>query len=134
MLGQFEIAEQLVLVGGPCPCCGRLFHPNGLGPENSVVITRVLGLLPSTHLLTYGARWHDWAYHFGPNWGPRAEADLLFWLKNEEEIDRECHNFLTRWYYRRCNRRNYLAVREFGEASWNKDKCERAHKVSPGQA
>jgi hypothetical protein len=93
------------------------------------MLATVLDNLPSSHLLRYGANYHDWAYHMGDLWGSRLEADNLMVEKNEEKIKRECSVFTT-WFYRAMNRRNYLFVREFGSSFWGKDGCKEKNKVA----
>ena len=41
-----DIAEQ----GGNCPVCGKLFRPNGVGPQNIPELTSVLNALPTSHV------------------------------------------------------------------------------------
>jgi hypothetical protein len=123
MIGKFIISEDDAKTGCICPFCHHYVKSNGLGPENNKALTRVLSFLPSTSVLVYGARFHDFCYHYGPYWGTREEADLLMYQKNEEEINRKCR-WYSRWWYRRRNLQNYQAVREFGESSYNAKGCD----------
>ena len=78
-----KLTEIMVLNGFICPVCGKFFKPNGVGPESAPKLTKLLNKLPSSHVLRYGAYWHDSAYHLGKNWGSREDADLLMYEKNE---------------------------------------------------
>ena len=117
------ITEEMAERGGICPECGKFFRPNGIGPEDIPELTTVLDKLPSSALLRYGARFHDWMYHLGVLWGPRELADLVMYWKNEAIIA-EKGKWWNRWYYRAANLRNYQIVREFGWKFWNKNGCK----------
>ena len=117
------ISENLALNGGVCPVCGKIYKPNGVGPSDLPELTTFLNELPSSSLLRYGAAFHDWAYHLGPAWGSRINADLLMYSKNEFII-KEKGKWWNRWFYNWANKRNYIAVREFGEPFWNKNGCK----------
>jgi hypothetical protein len=117
------LSEMLVQKGGICPICGKYFRPNGVGPSDIPELTTVLDNLPSSILLRYGSNFHDWAYHLGPAWGTREDADFLMYAKNEAIIT-EKGNWWNRWLYRIANKRNYMAVREFGWKFWNENWCK----------
>jgi hypothetical protein len=123
---EFQISEDLALNGGVCPKCGKFFKPNGVGPANNKILTTFFDNLPSSHLLRYGANFHDWYYKLGRNiYDPshpaysnrelcRKLADDIFYKKNQEIISKKCKWYDT-WFYQLMNKRNYLVVREFGE-------------------
>ena len=85
-----EISEYLAQNGGLCPICLKFIKPNGVGPSDCETLTTVLDNLPSSHLLRWGANFHDVAYHMGDNFGTRQEADDLFLKKNQEIIAKKC--------------------------------------------
>jgi len=117
------ITERMAERGGICPVCQKWFRPNGIGPTDVKELVTVLNELPSSHLLRYGANWHDWAYHLGPAWGTRDEADLMMFLKNEDIIAKK-GKWWNRWFYRAANQRNYQIVRELGWKFWSANGCK----------
>lgn len=118
----FDITEQIAQHGGLCPVCGKYFQPNGVGPMSIPMISTALDKLPSSHLLRYGANFHDWLYHLGTAWGSRLQADDMMFNLNELRI-RQKARWWNAWYYRAMNRRNYVFVREFGDQFWNDKGC-----------
>ena len=120
-MNKIEITEKMALNGAVCPVCSKFFMPNGVGPMSSPTLTKWLSKLPSDHVLRYGAMFHDWAYHCGPNWGLRIEADQLMYDKNEIQI-KKCAWYKRGWL-RLMNKRNYFMVRKFGESSYEAEGC-----------
>jgi len=114
-----DIAEQ----GGNCPVCGKLFRPNGVGPQNIPELTSVLNALPTSHVLRYGANFHDWLYHIGKTEADRKAADELMYAKNKWKIG-VCVKYYKRAFYHAANYRNYLFVRWFGKKFFYKDGCK----------
>jgi len=117
-----DITEETAQKGGLCPICGKYFQPNGIGPMSIPKISTMLDKLPSSHLLRYGANFHDWYFHLGENWGTQEEADNMMFDLNEIKIREKC-KWWNAWYYRVMNKRNYYFVREFGHNFWGKDGC-----------
>lgn len=122
MSTEFQISEDLALNGGVCPKCGRYFRANGVGPKDNQMLTSMLNALPSSHILKYGAGYHDWMYHFGGAEEDRKFADDVMFLKNEERIKEKIPGY-QRWFYHACNWRNYIMVRTFGKKHFGKDNC-----------
>lgn len=118
---KYLITEDLASNGGLCPCCKKFFRPNGVGGEGSI-LTPIIDNLPSSHILRYGANYHDWFFHMGDKWGTQKEADRIMYELNEKQISLKC-KWWNAWYYRIMNKRNYLAVRKFGHNFWGKDAC-----------
>lgn len=123
MTEAFNLTEEMAQKGGTCPSCGKMFRPNGVGPEDVEVLRSMLDNLPSSHLLRYGANYHDWYYHLGPKYATREHADLLMWSINKWYIEEKA-SWWNAWYYRIMNKRNYLFVREFGGMFYNDEGCE----------
>lgn len=117
-----EITEEMAAKGGICPVCGKEYVPNGVGPDSIPELTTVLDNLPSSHLLRYGANWHDWFFHLGDKWGTQEDADRIMYELNEKQISLKC-SWWNAWYYRIMNKRNYVFVRKFGHNFWGKDGC-----------
>ncbi len=120
----FEIPEGLAQFGGNCPICGKYFLPNGVGPSDIPQLTTVLNNLPSSHILRYGANFHDFAYHMGGLWGSRKQADDLMLDKNREKIKSLNLGWIKSSFLYTMNWRNYLAVRTFGAKFWNEKGCK----------
>jgi hypothetical protein len=120
----FEIPEGLALFGGNCPLCGKYYTTNGVGTSELPVLTSVLNSLPSSHILRYGAAFHDWAFHMGGSWGTRKQADDLMLSKNRERIAYLKLGWIKSSFYYTMNWRNYLAVRLFGGKFWNEKGCK----------
>jgi hypothetical protein len=116
------LSEKLAQNGGYCPVCGNFFRPNGVGPQDDRMLSSMLSLLPSSHILKFGANYHDWFFHLGKNWGSQEQADYMMFTLNEVKIREKC-KWWNAWYYRTMNKRNYLFVREFGHNYWDKDNC-----------
>ena len=117
------LSENLAQNGGVCPVCGQFFRPNGVGPMDDKMLSSMLNSLPSSHVLKFGANYHDWAYHLGPAWGSRADADRLMFVVNDREINRKC-SWWNAWYYRLMNHRNFVFVEKSGGNYWDKDGCK----------
>jgi hypothetical protein len=120
----FEISDKLADEGGNCPLCGTHLERGKLGPNDVPVLTPVLNNLPSSHILSYGARRHDIAYHAGSLWGTRRQADDLMLDKNRERIAYLKLGWIKSSFYYTMNWRNYWAVRLFGAKFWNEKGCK----------
>ena len=120
----FEISEGLAQFGGNCPLCGKHFSPNGIGPSDIPQLASALDGLPSSHILRYGANYHDFCYHFGSLWGTRKQADDLMLDKNRERIAYLKLGWIKSSFYYSMNLRNYWAVRLFGGKFWNEKGCK----------
>ena len=120
----FEISEGLAQFGGNCPICGKYFLPSGVGPEDVPALNTALNNLPSSHILRYGANYHDFAYHMGSLWGTRLQADRLMLSKNKQKIKSLKMGWLKSMFYYTMNQRNYYAVRMFGGKFWNSKGCK----------
>ena len=116
------LSENLAKNGGTCPVCGQFFRPNGIGPMDDKMLSSMLNSLPSSHVLKFGANYHDWFFHWGDKWGKQETADIIMFEINEKQISLKC-KWWNAWYYRIMNKRNYLFVREFGHNFWGKDGC-----------
>lgn len=120
----FEISDKLADEGGHCPICGAYLKRGELGPSGVPIITPALSNLPSSHVLSYGARRHDAAYHMGISWGSRKQADDLMLNKNREKIKSLNLGWIKSSFLYTMNWRNYLAVRTFGAKFWNEKGCK----------
>lgn len=120
----FKISEELAERGGNCPLCGKYLKRGELGPSDVPIITSALSALPTTHVLSYGARYHDVAYHMGTSWGTRLQADNLFLDKNKEKIASLACNIFSKFALHAANYRNYWAVRCFGAKFWDEGGCK----------
>ncbi len=118
------VTEEMAARGGLCPVCGHQFRPNGVGPTDIKELATALNSLPSSHVLKYGANWHDWAYHLGRAFGSREQADDLMLTKNREKIGRLHRSWIEKQWLYAMNYRNYYAVRVFGSKFWNKKGCK----------
>lgn len=116
------ITDDLAQQGGSCPVCGKMFRPNGIGPTAIPELATMLNNLPTSHVLKYGANFHDWGYHFGGSDKARKEADELMYAKNRWKIG-ACVKWYKRAFYHAANYRNYLFVRAFGAKFFGKDNC-----------
>ena len=116
------ITEDLAQQGGSCPVCGKFFRPNGIGPTSTPELATMLNNLPTSHVLKYGANFHDWGYHFGGGVNDRKAADELMFSKNKWKIG-SCVKWYSRPFYHAANYRNYLFVRAFGAKFFGKDNC-----------
>lgn len=108
--------------GGICPICGRFFKPNGVGGEGDI-LTPIIDNLPSSSVLRYAARYHDWFYHLADNWGTRKQADDEMFKLNKQYINEYCCG-LYKLFYHAMNYRNWLAVRAFGQKFWDQEDCK----------
>lgn len=117
------ITDNLAQQGGNCPVCGKEFTPNGIGPQDIPELTSVLNSLPTSHILRYGANFHDWLYHIGTTEADRKAADDLMFAKNRWKIG-VCVKWYNRPFYHISNYRNYLFVRAFGKKFFYKDGCK----------
>ena len=123
-MDKLNITEEMASKGFQCPVCGQFFRGNGLGPSDIPELTTALNSLPSSHVLKYGANYHDIAYHLGPAWGSRKDADDLMLSKNKEKIGRLHRSWLEKQWLHAMNYRNYWAVRAFGSKFWNEKGCK----------
>ena len=121
----FNIPDKLADEGGRCPLCGSFLKRGELGPSDVPELTSALSALPSTHVLSYGARRHDVCYHMGPSWGTRKQADDLMFDKNKEYIKSLNLGFFKSLFLNAMNYRNWLTVRVFGDKFWNNKGCKR---------
>jgi hypothetical protein len=119
-----EIPDKLADDGGTCPLCGVYLRRGELGPNDAPIITSALSSLPSTHILAYGARRHDVAYHMGTSWGTRKQADDLMLEKNKAYIKSLNLGWIKTLFYTTMNYRNWLAVRMFGDKFFNHKGCK----------
>jgi len=117
------ITQDMALNGSICPVCKEFYKPNGTGPDSSKLLSAIASALPGDEILRYGSCYHDWAYHLGPAWGTRKQADDLMYQKNKMKIE-EIPNWVTRYRLHVANWRNYLAVRMFGGGSYNEEGCK----------
>lgn len=116
-----DITKTMAEFGGICPVCKKRFKPNGVGGKGDP-LTPILQKLPTSSVLKIGANYHDWAYHLGPNWGTREDADRLMLEHNRLAIAKFCE-WWQKPFYHLANYRNYYAVRKFGNKFWNRDDC-----------
>ena len=117
------ITEDLAQQGGSCPVCGKMFRPNGIGPQDIPELATMLNNLPTSHVLKYGCNFHDWGYHFGGSDKARKEADDLMYAKNKWKIGAYV-KWYSRPFYHAANYRNYWFVRTFGAKFFGKDGCK----------
>ena len=131
---KYHISESMAKKGGICPHCKKFIRANGVGPDDFPALTSMLNKLPSSHVLKYGANFHDIYYHLGTNivksgyisaYDAQAIADLLMFEKNKLNIKRVC-KFYSRPFYYAMNYRNYLFVRIFGHRFFGDKNCKKA--------
>lgn len=119
----FDISDDLADAGGRCPLCGTFLKRGELGPSGVPIITPVLSSLPSSHVLSYGARRHDVAYHMGSSWGIRKQADDLMYYENNKLIKSLKLPWYKASFLHTMNYRNWWTVRMFGGKFWNEKGC-----------
>lgn len=108
-----------------CPIC-RADVTNGLGPSGLPMFTKFLQLLPSSHLFSDAANWHDMLYHSGSTESDRKKADDIFLELMNRAIRKRCKWFVRPWY-KLSAYRNYLFVRKFGWKFFNYQGCKRTN-------
>jgi len=115
-----------------CPECGKFYLPNGTGPTNKRILSRILKGLPS-ELMVGGIppRLHDAAYNLCPAGWTVAYQTLdgtVLEIKTKDQADKAYYNEmldahkdakgLARMLLKVIAKRNYLAVRIDGKASF----------------
>jgi hypothetical protein len=112
---------------GICPKCKQKIA-NGVGPEAIPELTKILNDLPSSHVFRDAADDHDVRYHYlggGKMNGElkRRYADDCFFNDMMSAIELKCH-WYSKWWYRLQAKRNFSAVREFGNNFYSYEGCD----------
>jgi len=132
-MGKFHhISDHFAANGGLCPHCKKQIRANGVGPDDFPALTSMLNKLPSSHILKYGANFHDIYYHLGTNVlktgfisakDAQRRADKIMFRKNQDHIKKTCKVWARPFYYS-MNYRNYLFVKMFGHRFFGDKNCE----------
>ena len=105
-----------------CKYCGKEVS-NGVGPANGGIITEVLHDLPSSHIFKEAADDHDLDYHSGTTESDKRWADNMFLLRMNNAVHAKC-SWYSKWWYFLQAKRNYWAVRKFGDKFFSYEGCK----------